>query len=141
MNYADYGYIRLAAIAPPVAIGNPKRNAEQIISAMQGNEYADVSLMLFPELGVTGYTCEDLFFSQSMVDQVEEALYQIVRATDDRIVVVGSPYRLNDGRMLNTAFVCQNGQVLGVVPKTSNPNYGEFYDKRWFVSGLSLIHI
>ena len=93
MNYADYGYIRLAAIAPPVAIGNPKRNAEQIISAMQGNEYADVSLMLFPELGVTGYTCEDLFFSQSMVDQVEEALYQIVRATDDRIVVVGAPYR------------------------------------------------
>jgi len=50
MNYADYGYIRLAAIAPPVAIGNPKRNAEQIISAMQGNEYADVSLMLFPVL-------------------------------------------------------------------------------------------
>ena len=140
MNYADYGYIRLAAIAPPVAIGNPKRNAEQIISAMQGNEYADVSLMLFPELGVTGYTCEDLFFSQSMVDQVEEALYQIVRATDDRIVVVGAPYRLNDGRMLNTAFVCQNGQVLGVVPKTSNPNYGEFYDKRWFVSGHGVEH-
>jgi len=140
MNYADYGFIRLAAIAPVVAIGNPKRNAEQIISAMQGNEFADVSLMLFPELCVSGYTCEDLFFNQSMSDQVDEALYQIVRATDDRIVVVGAPYRLNDGRLLNAAFVCHNGQVLGAVPKTSNPNYGEFYDKRWFVSGAGIEH-
>ena len=140
MNYAEHGYIRLAAIAPPVAIGNPKRNAEQTIKVMHGNEYADVSLMLFPELGVSGYTCEDLFFNQSMVDQVEEALYQIVRATDERLVVVGAPWRLNDGRLLNAAFVCQNGQVLGAVPKTSHPNYGEFYDKRWFVSGMGVEH-
>jgi len=138
MNYADYGYVRLAAIAPPVAIGNPKRNAELIVQAMQQNEYADVSLMLFPELCVSGYTCEDLFFNQSMIDQCEEALSQIARATDERIVVVGAPYRLADGRLLNAGFVCQNGLILGAVPKTSHPNYGEFYDKRWFVSGLGV---
>ena len=57
MNYADYGYVRVAAIAPPVAIGNPGRNAEHILLAMQQNGYADVSLMLFPELCVSGYTC------------------------------------------------------------------------------------
>lgn len=138
MNYADYGYIRLAAIAPPVAIGNPKRNAEHIVQAMQQNEYANVSLMLFPELSVSGYTCEDLFFNQSMIYQCEEALYQIARATDERIVVVGAPWRMSDGRLLNAGFVCQNGLILGAVPKTSHPNYGEFYDKRWFASGLEV---
>jgi len=140
MNYADYGYVRLAAIAPVVAIGNPKRNAEHIIQAMQQHEYADVSLMLFPELSVSGYTCEDLFFNQSMIDQCEDALHQIAKATDERIVVVGAPWRLSDGRLLNAGFVCQNGQILGAVPKTSHPNYGEFYDKRWFVSGRDLEH-
>ncbi len=140
MNYADYGFVRLAAIAPPVAIGNPRRNAEHIVLVMQQNEYADVSLMLFPELCLSGYTCEDLFFNQSMVDQCEEALHQIARATDERIVVVGTPWRLSDGRLLNVGVVCQNGQILGAVPKTSHPNYGEFYDKRWFASGLDLEH-
>ncbi len=138
MNYADYGFIRLASIAPPVAIGNPKRNAEQIVQSIQQNEYADVSLMLFPELSISGYTCEDLFFNQSMVNQVEEALYQVARASDERIVVVGAPWRLADGRLLNAAFVCQNGLILGAVPKTSHPNYGEFYDKRWFASGADV---
>ena len=140
MNYSDYGFIRLAAIAPPVAIGNPKRNAEHIVQAMQQNEYADVSLMLFPELSVSGYTCEDLFFNQSMISQCEQALSQIARATDERIVVVGAPWRLSDGRLINAGFVCQNGLILGAVPKTSHPNYGEFYDKRWFVSGLDIDH-
>lgn len=140
MNYADYGYVRLAAIAPTVAIGNPKRNAEHIVQAMQLNEYTDVSLMLFPELCVSGYTSEDLFFNQSMTDQCEEALHQIARATDERIVVVGAPWRMMDGRLLNAGFVCQNGQILGAVPKTSHPNYGEFYDKRWFVSGADVNH-
>ena len=140
MNYADYGYIRLAAVAPQVALGNPKRNAERILLAMQQNEYADVSLMLFPELCVSGYTCEDLFFNQSMINQCEEALHQIARATDERIVVVGAPWRLSDGRMLNAGFVCQNGLIIGAVPKTSHPNYGEFYDKRWFVSGQHVEH-
>ena len=140
MNYADYGYIRLAAVAPLVALGNPKRNAERILLAMQQNEYADVSLMLFPELCVSGYTCEDLFFNQSMINQCEEALHQIARATDERIVVVGAPWRLSDGRMLNAGFVCQNGLIIGAVPKTSHPNYGEFYDKRWFVSGQHIEH-
>ncbi len=135
MNYADYGFVRLAAVGPPVAIGNPKRNAAHILNALQKNEYADVSLVLFPELAVSGYTCEDLFFNQSMIYDCEEALAQIARASDERIVVVGAPWRLPDGRLLNAGFVCQNGQVLGAVPKTSHPNYGEFYDKRWFASG------
>ena len=128
MNYADYGFVRLAAVGPPVAIGNPKHNAAHILNALQKNEYADVSLVLFPELAVSGYTCEDLFFNQSMIYDCEEALAQIARASDERIVVVGAPWRLPDGRLLNAGFVCQDGQVLGAVPKTSHPNYGEFYD-------------
>ena len=122
MNYADYGYIRLAAVAPLVALGNPKRNAERILLAMQQNEYADVSLMLFPELCVSGYTCEDLFFNQSMINQCEEALHQIARATDERIVVVGAPWRLSDGRMLNAGFVCQNGLIIGACLLYTSPS-------------------
>ncbi len=138
MNYADYGFIRLAAVAPVVAIGNPKRNAQRIIECIRDPDFADASLILFPELSISGYTCEDLFFNQSMIDQCEEALCQIASATDERIVVVGAPWRLKDGRLLNAGFVCQYGQVLGAVPKTSHPNYGEFYDKRWFVSGQGI---
>ena len=138
MNYADYGYIRLAAIAPEVAIGNPARNAERVMASMQHENYSDVSLMLFPELCLSGYTCEDLFFNQSMIDQCREALHRVASASDQRLVVVGAPMRLFDGRLLNVGFVCQDGRVLGAVPKTSQPNYGEFYDKRWFVSGAGV---
>ena len=135
MNFAQFGYIKVAAFAPVVSIGNPVANADAIIECLQLPSNDGVSLVAFPELSVTGYTCEDLFFNQGMVDQIHAALARIARAATTRTVVVGAPWRLRDGRMVNAAFVCQAGQVVGAVPKISNPNYGEFYDKRWFVSG------
>lgn len=93
------------------------------------------SLVAFPELCISGYTCEDLFFNQDMNQQCEQAIAQIASVTGQQIVVVGAPCRIADGRLVNAAFICQNGRVIGAVPKISNPNYGEFYDKRWFVSG------
>jgi len=138
MNYADYGYIRLAAIAPQIAIGNPLENARRIIELSKVQAYAQCALLLFPEMSVSGYTSEDLFFNQSMIDQCKVALKKIAAASDDRIIVVGAPLRLLDGRLLNAGFVCQHGKIIGAVPKTSHPNYGEFYDKRWFVSGADV---
>ncbi len=138
MNYADLGYLRLAAIAPPVHIGNPEANAGEILTQLQQPEIRSAALVAFPELSVSGYTCEDLFFNNDMIVACEQALVSIAAASTEQIVVVGSPFRLPDGRLLNAAFVCQHGQVIGVVPKISNPNYGEFYDKRWFVSGAEL---
>lgn len=135
MNFAQFGYIRVAAFAPVVSIGNPAANADAILACLQNPSNDAVSLVAFPELSITGYTCEDLFFNQGMVDQIDTALKRIAKASRIQTVVVGAPYRLADGRMINAAFVCQGGKVTGAVPKTSNPNYGEFYDKRWFVSG------
>ena len=135
MNYADLGFLKLAAIAPPVHIGNPQANAGEILQQLQQPQVRSSALVAFPELCVSGYTCEDLFFNHDMVTDCEAAVAEIAAASTQQIVIVGAPFRLPDGRLLNAAFVCQRGEVIGVVPKISNPNYGEFYDKRWFVSG------
>lgn len=138
MNYADLGYLKLAAIAPPVHIGNPVANAGNILDQLQQPQVKAAALVAFPELSVSGYTCEDLFFNHDMIAGCEHAVADIAAVSAEQVVVVGAPFRLPDGRLLNAAFVCQHGSVIGVVPKISNPNYGEFYDKRWFVSGQDL---
>lgn len=136
MNYADYGYIRIAALSPVVAIADPLANADAIVSAISATP--DASLLLFPEMCISGYTCEDLFFSADLLAQTEAALVKIIAASPDQVVVVGCPWQTSDGRLLNVAMVCHAGRVLGAVPKIAHPNYGEFYDKRWFVSGLGI---
>lgn len=141
MNYAELGYIRIAAVAPVVSIGNPSANAVEIQRCLQDKALMTASLVVFPELCISGYTCEDLFFNQDMIQQCEQALAQIAAATTQQMVVVGAPFRLADGRMVNAGFVCRNGAVIGAVPKIANPNYGEFYDKRWFVSGSGIDQI
>ena len=136
MNYADYGFIRIAACSPVVAIADPLANARAIIKAISDNPNA--SLLLFPELCVSGYTCEDLFFSRDLLVNTEIAMGQIAAASPDQVVVVGCPWQLADGRLLNVAMVCHGGRVVGAVPKVAHPNYGEFYDKRWFASGQGI---
>ena len=91
--------------------------------------------MLFPELSITGYSCEDLFFTSPLLDASRAALASLVRATSgtQAVLVVGAPWLLADGRLLNCAFVAARGRLLGAVPKSAQPNYGEFYEKRWFV--------
>lgn len=138
MNYADLGYLRLAAIAPPVHLGNPAANASSILDELKQPRIQTAALVAFPELCVSGYTCEDLFFNHDMIAACEKAVAAIAAVSSEQVVIVGAPFKLPDGRLLNAAFVCQHGQVIGVVPKISNPNYGEFYDKRWFVSGDGL---
>ncbi len=136
MNYADYGYIRIAALAPVVAIADPLANADAIIKAISVTPEA--SLLLFPELCVSGYTCEDLFFSRDLLDSSIVATSRIAAASPEQVVVIGCPWQMKDGRLLNLAMVCHGGRVVGAVPKVAHPNYGEFYDKRWFVSGSGI---
>ena len=96
--------------------------------------------MLFPELSVTGYSCEDLFFTRPLLDATRAALATLVRATSgtQAVLVVGAPWLLADGRLLNCAFVAARGRLVGAVPKSAHPNYAEFYEKRWFVSGADI---
>ena len=133
-DYTRLGFVKVAVVAPPVAVGDPIANAEAILNAyFEAPE--DAALVLMPELCVTGYTCEDLFFSEDLRRFAHAALESIADTTEGRILVVGAPWWLVDGRILNCAFVCGDSKVIGAVPKITQPNHDEFYEKRWFASG------
>ncbi len=138
MDYTEHGFFRAAAVAPKVAVGNPRANAMALREACKAEAAAGASLVLTPELSVTGYTCEDLFTTDLLLEEARAALVEIARSSGEAALVVGAPWRLADGRLLNAAFVCLRGKVLGAVPKTANPNYEEFYELRWFASGTDV---
>ena len=137
MDFSDFGFLKIAAVAPPVAIADPGANARLIGQAYQAAA-ADSAIMLLPELAVTGYSCEDLFFNDDLRRATHVALAELAAASDDRVLVVGAPWWLEDGRILDCAFVCRGGRVVGAVPKIAQPNYEEFYEQRWFSSGLGV---
>ena len=137
MDYSDFGLVKIAAAAPPVAIADPAANASAILRAYSAAP-RDAAIVLLPELSVTGYSAEDLFFADYLRGATHAALARIAAAADERVLVVGAPWWLRDGRLLNCAFVCRAGRILGAVPKIAQANYEEFYEKRWFVSGEGL---
>ncbi|HEY5647675.1 MAG TPA: NAD(+) synthase [Pseudomonadales bacterium] len=135
MNYSEFGYVRMAAVAPEVTLANPAANADAIVDHIHALAADGVSVALFPELSLTGYSCEDLFFNADLLAGCEQALLRVAEACTTLTAVVGLPWRLADGRLLNCAAVLSRGRVAGLVPKISHPNYGEFYEQRWFTSG------
>ena len=140
LDYREFGYLRCAAYAPPLVLADPMANAQCIVACTDKAVRQHSSLVLFPELAVCGYSCEDLFVSHALLTGVRQALAQIARATADAdvVVVVGAPFDAPDGRLFNCAFVCAAGRVQAAVPKIHLPNYSEFYDRRWFVSGAQV---
>lgn len=137
VNYQDLGFLRVAAASPSLIIGDPTANAQSILEQANGLADNGVALGVFPELCLTGYSAEDLFFSEALLKQVRQALELLV---DVRLplMAVGIPWRLADGRLLNCAAMIGAGRVLGLVPKSFLPNYSEYYEQRWFVSGLGV---
>ena len=138
MDYAQHGFVRVAALAPPIDIANPDANAAAILAGYETQAAAGAALVVTPELAVTGYTCEDLFTTDALIDGARNALLALARQVGEAALVVGAPWRLADGRLVNAAFVCRRGGILGAVPKSANPNYEEFYEHRWFVSGIDV---
>ena len=134
-----YGFIKVAAAVPAVKVGDVVYNVQQIESLIAQAEGRGVEVMVFPELCLTGYTCQDLFREQLLLDKAEEGLLMLLDFTRklDLISIVGLPVVIN-GLLYNCAVVIQHGTILGVVPKTYLPNYGEFYEKRWFASAQDL---
>ena len=134
-----YGFIKVAAAVPAVKVGDVVYNVQQIESLIAQAEGKGVEVMVFPELCLTGYTCQDLFREQLLLDKAEEGLLMLLDFTRklDVISIVGLPVVIN-GLLYNCAVVIQHGTILGVVPKTYLPNYGEFYEKRWFASAQDL---
>lgn len=134
-----YGFINVAAAVPAVRVADVDYNVQQIESLMAQAEGRGAEILVTPELCVTGYSCQDLFREQLLLDKTEEGIMQLLEFTRklDTILVVGAPVLVN-GLLYNCAVVIQRGQILGVVPKTYLPNYGEFYEKRWFASAQDL---
>ena len=136
MTTAPFGFLRVAAACPPVRIADPERNVDATLEFVARAGERGAQVLVLPELGITGYTCGDLFFSlNTLVAGAERALERLLRETATRpmLVVVGLP-ALQGGRLFNAAAVLQSGKVLGVVPKTYLPGYKEYYEERWFSS-------
>jgi len=138
VNYADCGFVRVAAVAPVLALADPATNAGRLAAHLRTLARDQVSLVLFPELCLTGYSCEDLFFDEGLRRRTRDALATLAAATREIACVVGLPWVSADGRPLNCAALLAGGTVRGMVPKTVQPNYGEFYERRWFVSGAGV---
>ncbi len=134
----NYGLIRVGAASPRVKVADVSYNIEQIKTLVDRAEADDVSLLAFPELSITGYTCGDLFGQSLLIRAAEEGVLDLCAYTTGKYVtvVVGAPVRLHD-RLYNCAVVLRDGQVFGIVPKIHLPGYHEFYETRWFASGGS----
>ena len=130
-----YGFYKVAAVTFPIVLGDVFENARHICDYIKKAEKEHVQLLVFPELSLTGYTCGDMFLRKELSEQTEYALRDIKTATSGNrvLVCVGMPVE-DHGKLFNCAVYIQSGEIKGVVPKTYIPNYGEFYEKRWFVS-------
>ncbi len=135
----QYGFLRVAAAIPHVYVADCRRNAERHIALAQQAAQRGVEIVVFPELSLTGYTCGDLFLQPTLLDAAEEALEQLLRGTRKLplTVIAGLPVRHGDA-VYNCAAVLAQGRIMGLVPKTHIPNYGEFYEARWFASGAAV---
>ena len=129
----NYGFIKACAVSPALRVADCPYNAQETIEAMQQAAEDGCQLTVFPELGLTGYTCGDLFLQQPLLDAAEAALREILKASEalQLVALVGLPVTV-DAKLYNcTAVICQ-GALLGLVPKSHIPNYGEFYEKRHY---------
>ena len=134
-----YGFVNVAAAVPTVKVADVEYNVQQIESIIAQAEGRGVEVIVFPELCLTGYTCQDLFKEQILLDRAEEAVIMLLDFTRklDIVSIVGTPLIIN-GLLYNCAVIIQGGSIMGIVPKTYLPNYGEFYEKRWFASAQDL---
>ena len=132
-NLYNHGFVRVATGVPDVRVADPQFNVVATIALMRQAAEQKACLALFPELGLTAYSCDDLFHQQALLDGAMDALQQVLTASKalDLITVAGLPLQV-DHLLFNCAAVVYRGRILGVVPKTFLPNYREFYELRQF---------
>jgi len=137
-NLYRHGFARVAVATPRVRIGDPRHNADATLELMQQAARDKALLAVFPELGLSAYTCDDLFHQRTLIDAAESALAQLLARTRNLplAALVGLPVAV-DGRLYNCAALLCRGRLVGVVPKTYLPNYREFYEARQFTPGDS----
>lgn len=131
----EQGFVRVGAVVPKLKVTDTEFNCNEIIKQIEVASNNKIQIIVFPELCVTGYTCQDLFEQDTLLEEAEKALNKILDYTNnlDIICIIGMPIKA-ENQLFNTAVVIQKGKILGIVPKTFIPNYGEFYERRWFAS-------
>jgi NAD+ synthase (glutamine-hydrolysing) len=135
-----HGFVRVATAVPKVKLVDPAANAASVLDLVGQADAAGVAVLVFPELGLTGYSIDDLLQQDALLDAVEAAIATLAKASAklSPLFVVGAPLR-DGGRLYNTAVAIQGGQVRGVIPKSFLPNYREFYERRWFTPGSGVV--
>jgi NAD+ synthase (glutamine-hydrolysing) len=134
------GFVRVAACTPRMEVADPKSNAEETLALMREGDTRNVDLMLFPELGISAYAIDDLLLQDALLDGVEAGIARLVEASQTLrpVFIVGAPVRRNN-RLYNCGVVISRGKILGVTPKSFLPNYREYYENRWFATGIDMV--
>lgn len=134
-----FGYVRVAASVPELKVANVEFNTKEVIKEIKALDKEGVQIVTFPELCLTGYTCADLFSQDILITKSKEAIKELIDSTKllDIISIIGAPI-VCDNQLFNCGVVINKGEILGIVPKTYIPNYGEFYEKRWFSTSNTL---
>jgi len=134
-----FGFYRTAAAVPQIRVADIAFNLGEIKKLVSEAEKKTVSLIVFPELSITGYTCGDLFLQETVLSGVASALLDLAKFAEKKkaSIVVGAPLPFRNG-LYNCAVVINNGKIKGIVPKSHIPNYREFYEKRWFLPGRDI---
>src|SRR5437870_4377197 len=129
-------FIRAAVCVPSLRVADPEFNVERTLALARQASAANVAVALFPELGISAYSNEDLFHQDALLDACKAAVERLVKASAELtpVLIVGAPLQF-DAKLFNCAVVIYRGAVLGLAPKTYLPNYREFYEKRQFTSG------
>ena len=133
------GFVTIAAAIPGLKVADVQYNRKQIENLIVKAHAGGAEVVVFPELSLTGYTCQDLFTQQILLSEVERAVMQLLDSTRTLpiISIIGLPIEVGN-LLLNCAIIIQHGNILGIIPKTYLPNYNEFYEKRWFASSQDL---
>lgn len=136
----SHEFARIACCVPRTRVADAPYNLAETLRLAREGDKAGTVLMIFPELGLSSYAIDDLLQQDSLLDDVERSIAQLVEASRrlNPVLIVGAPLRTH-GRLYNTAVVVHRGRIVGVVPKTYLPNYREFYEKRHFVSGANVL--
>jgi len=136
-----YNFLRVSLVVPEFKISDVDFNKKIIIKSIKEASKNKSSLILFPELSITGYTCEDLFSNSTLITKSLNAIFEITRETEnyDILVIIGAPIR-NNNKLYNCAVVINRGKIIGIVPKIFLPNYMEFYENRYFSSSSEVFN-
>ena len=132
-----FDYFRIACAVPDVEVADVDFNIAQMINFIDEAKSKNIDLLVFPELSVTGYTCADLFFQQTLINSSNSGIAKLIEKSENIIIAVGAPVAI-DSCLYNCAVIISNSRIIGIIPKTFIPNHAEQNEKRWFVSATEI---